>query len=68
MLLLEAVSAWAFCFPCYAGGFRERRGVSCDIQMVNKLPVHMLAMRECTSVLLHKAVLGALGIDEQVGQ
>lgn len=46
----------------------ERNGVSRDIQMVNKLPVPMLAMRECTSVLWHKAVPGALGIDEQVGQ
>lgn len=54
-------------FTCYAGGLGGRRGVSCDTQMVNKLPVSMLAMRECASIPRHKAVPGALGIDEQVG-
>lgn len=47
---------------------RGRRGVSHDIQMVNKLPVPMLAMRDCTGVLRHEAVPGALGTEEQVGQ
>lgn len=46
----------------------REKGVSHDIQMVNKLPVLTLAIRECTSILWYKAVLGALGIDEQVWQ
>lgn len=49
-------------------GLEGEGGVSHDIQMMNKLPVPTLAIGECISILWYKAVLGTLGIDEQVGQ
>jgi len=68
MLSLDAVSSSAFCFHAMQVDLEGEEGVSHDIQMVNKLPVSVLAMRECTSVLQYKAMLAALGIDEQVRQ